>query len=134
MLLNHSIVTGDYLTYKRKYEESGQGSPICKICKSENESISHILTHCPAYHTIRERIFKEFSEICLYTQNNLNFENIKTDSKTLAQFILDPTSFNLKERVHVTDPVVQEIFKLSRDYCMAINTERLRRLHELLQK
>ena len=83
-------------------------------------TISHILSHCPAYHTIRERIFQEFSEICLYTQKNLNFENIRTDSKTLAQFILDPTSFNLKERVHVTDPVVPEIFKLSRDYCMVI--------------
>ena len=39
------FLTGDYLTYERKYEESGQDSPICKICKSENESISHILTH-----------------------------------------------------------------------------------------
>ena len=127
------FLTGDYLTYERKYQESGQGSPICKICKSENESISHILTHCPAYHTIRDRILQEFSEICLFTQNKLNFETIRTDSKTLTQFILDPTSFNLEDRVHVTDPVVPAMFKLSRDYCMAIHTERSRRLHQLLQ-
>ena len=127
------FLTGDYLTYNRKHEESGQGSPICKICKLENESIDHILSQCPAYHAIRDRIFQEFSAICLFTQNSLNFENIRTDSKTLTQFILDPTSFNLRERVHVSDPVVPALFKLSRDYCMAIHTERSRRLHQLAQ-
>ena len=127
------FLTGDYLTYERKYEESGQGSPVCRICESENESISHILSQCPAYHTIRERIFQEFSEICLFTENNLKFENIRTEPKTLTQFILDPTSFNLNERVHVSDPVVPAIFKLSRDYCMAIHNERSRRLLQLLK-
>ena len=130
--LHLKFLTGDYLTYSRKYEESGQGNPMCRICRSEYESISHILSQCPAYHTIRDKMLQEFSEICLFTQTSLNFENIRTDSKTLTQFILDPTSFNLKERVHVSDPVVPAIFKLSRDYCMAIHTERLRRLQQLV--
>ena len=27
------FLSGDYLTSERKYQESGQGNPICKICK-----------------------------------------------------------------------------------------------------
>ena len=47
------FLTGDYLTYLRKFEESGQGNPLCKSCRLENESISHILTLCPAYKNLK---------------------------------------------------------------------------------
>ena len=82
---------------------------ICRICTSENESISYILSQCPPYHMIRDRTLQEFSKIFLFTQNSLNFENIRADWNILLQFILDPTSFYLETRVHVSDPVVPEI-------------------------
>ena len=100
------FLSGDYLTYERKYLESGQGNPICKICKEENESISHIIAQCPEYRQIRNKILQEFSNICILSQNCLNFESIKTDQQILTQFILDPTSFNLKTRIHISDPLV----------------------------
>ena len=128
------FLTGDYLTYQRKCEDSGQGDPTCRICRLENESISPILTQCPAYDDIRNRILPEFSAILKLTQNCLKFENIRRDPNILTQFILDPTSFNLKGRVHVSDPVVPELFKVSRDYCMAVHTERTRRLQKLLNQ
>ena len=134
MLRPHiKVLTGDYLTYYRKYQESGKGNPTCKICGLEIESICHILTQCPAYKTIRDRILVEFQEICLVTQNNFNLEAIKTNPETLTQFLLDPTSFNLKIRVHICDPAVPALFKLSREYCNAVHLERTRRLQELLQ-
>ena len=126
------FLTGDYLTYQRRYQESGKGNPICKLCRLENESICHILTQCPAYKSTRDRILLELEEICSVIRSNFNFETIKTDPETLTQFLLDPTSFNLKTRVHISDPVVQELFKLSRDYCSAIHLERTRKLEELL--
>ena len=128
------FLSGDYLTYQRKYQESGKGNPVCRICGLENESITHILTQCPAYKLIRDRILEEFSEICTLTQNNFDFENVKTDPESLAQFLLDPTSFNLKTRVHVSDPVVPALFKLCRDFCYAVHRERIRKLNELLKK
>ena len=132
MLRPHvKFLTGDYLTYQRRYQESGKGNPICKICTLENESICHILTQCPAYQSTRDKILQEFEEICSVIQSNFNFENIKTDPETLTQFLLDPTSFNLKTRVHINDPVVPDLFKLSRDYCYAIHSERTRKLEEL---
>ena len=128
------FLTGDYLTYQRKFEESGHGDPTCRICRIEDESISHILTQCPAYNMIRDRILPEFSAILTLSKNNLQFENIGCDPITLTQFILDPTSFSLETRVHISDPVVPDLFKLSRDYCMAVHTERTRRLQELLNQ
>ena len=111
-------------------ENFGKRVP-CKICRLENESICHILTQCPAYQSTRDKILQEFEEICSVIQSNFNFENIKTDPETLTQFLLDPTSFNLKTRVHINDPVVPDLFKLSRDYCYAIHSEKNRKLEEL---
>ena len=128
------FLTGDYLTFERNFEDSGQGDPTCRICRLENESICHILILCPAYNVIRNRILPEFSAISTLTKNSLKFENIRMDPIAMTQFILDPTSFNLRTRVHISDPVVPELFRLSRDYCIAIHTERIRRLQELLNK
>ena len=125
------FLTGDYLTYERKYQESGQGDPTCRTCKQESESISHIISQCSAYNSIRDRIFLEFSEVCKFTKNSINFENLKSDESVLTQFILDPTSFNLKNRVNIGDPAVPALFKLSRDLCTAIHAERTRKLREL---
>ena len=127
------FLTGDYLTYERKYQESGQGDPTCRTCKLESESISHIISRCEAYNSIRDRIFLEFSEVCKLTKNSINFEKMKSDERVLTQFLLDPTSFNLKNRVNIGDPAVPALFKLSRDFCTAIHSERTRKLQELLR-
>ena len=42
------FLTGDYLTYERKYNQSGQGNPNCRICESESETICHIVSQCSA--------------------------------------------------------------------------------------
>ena len=128
------FLTGDYLTYKRKFEESNQGNPICRICRKESESISHILASCSEYRVQRERILKEIRELCLFSRNSLNFEEIKKNQNILTQFILDPTSFNLVTRIHISDPVVPALFKLSRDFCASIHSARMKKLRDLLNK
>ena len=55
------LLTGDYLTYKRKFDESGKGNPICRLCRTESESICHIVAICPAYNVIRNKIVEEMS-------------------------------------------------------------------------
>ena len=57
---------------------------------------------------------------------------MKSDESVLTQFLLDPTSFNLKKRVNIGDPAVPALFKLSRDFCTTIHSERTRKLRELL--
>ena len=53
------LFTGDYLTYKRKFEESNQWNPICRICRIESQSISHILAICSES---REKILEDILE------------------------------------------------------------------------
>ena len=89
------------------------------------EDISHILAICQQYSDIRNRMLPEFKALCLQAQSNIEFEEIRSQFNTLTQFILDPSSFNLKRRIHLSDPILPIIFQLSRNYCNAIHTRRI---------
>ena len=65
------------------------------------------------------------------SKNNLRISKFMNSEETLTQFILDPTSMNLKERVHVNDPIVPELFRLSRDICYSINKRRMKLLEDM---
>ena len=118
------VLSGDYLTYQVKFDQTQKGSPLCKICRLENETICHIITICPEYQDIRKRILHEFEEMCQLSAS-LKIKNltILTNPETLTQFILDPTSFNLEHRVHRDDPITKYLFKISRDLCFPIIIE-----------
>ena len=98
--------------------------------KIMSANISHILTFCSAYSDIRIRILEEFSYLCLQVKSVLDFSELMTDSETLCQFILDPSSFNLKQRVHMNDPLLGSFFRVSRDLCFAVNERRMKLLKE----
>ena len=109
------MLIGDLFTYEMKSEQSG-GSPHCRLCcEMKNETISHILTFCGAYSDVRNRILQEFSYLCTKSQSGILFSELLNDSEGLCQFILDPTSLNLKRRVNLNDPMLGSFFQLSRD-------------------
>ena len=121
----------DYFTYERKADQSG-GSPHCRSCadsftatpeKRPSENIQHILTVCTAYSDIRERILHEYAYLCL--KSGYNFNTVLCDSARLTQFVLDPTSLNLKVRISNSDPNIAAFFKLSRDFCHSAHTRRM---------
>ena len=64
-------------------------------------------------------------------KNKINFDNIRQAEETLAQFILDPTSLNLSERLSVQDPLMKDFFKLSRNFCYKIDKTRIELLNRL---
>ena len=90
------FLSGDYLTYQTKFDQTGQGNPLCKVCRTENETISHIISSCPAYEEKSSKILEELSGLCLLTKNEMNLQEIRSNPKILTQLILDPTSFNLE--------------------------------------
>ena len=96
-----------------------------------DESICHLICTCLAYDTERKKIFKQFSDLCNKTMNNLNFKGFCQNDELLCQFLLDPTSLNLPVRVSVYDPLVTEFYKLSRDLCFLIDKKRKKLLKEL---
>ena len=129
------MLAGDYLTYEVKSKQSG-GSPHCRCCPSNpsipspSETISHIIASCVTYSDIRNRIVQEYRNICSLSKSGIQFENIYSNSEQFCQFVLDPASFNLSQRVHINDPILNDLFKLSRDLCFGINSIRQRILKE----
>ena len=127
------FLTGDYLTYQKKFDQTNKGSPLCRLCDlQEGESTCHILAICPFYETKRATMLKEMKKTCSKSVY-FNFQQIldEENPETLTQFILDPTSFNLKTHMSVSDPITKDVFKLSRDICNYIHTERMKMLKEL---
>ena len=125
------MLIGDLLTYEKKSEQSG-GSPNCRLCsEGEKENICHILTFCSVYSEIRLRILSEYSYLCLNSISGVNFSEILCDNQTLCQFILDPSSINLKTRVALNDPLLDAFYQISRDLCFSINERRIKMLNDL---
>ena len=125
------IIAGNYLTYQVKSEQSG-GSATCRICDSGcPETIEHFITACKSLEPERQRIIPEFHALCKATKNKVNFEFIQNDENTLCQFIVDPTSMNLPQRVNLSDPLVSKFFTLSRDICYSLDKRRMNILRNL---
>ena len=103
-------------------------SRLCPDRKTEN--ISHILTFCSAYSDIRIRILEEYSYLCMEAKSVVDFSELMTDSEILCHFILDPSSLNLKQRIHMNEPLLGSLFRVSRDLCFAVNERRLKLLKE----
>ena len=128
------MLCGNLLTYGVKFEQSGVGSPHCRLCDSSYESVTHLVSSCPIFADIREKILIEIEEKLQDSKNCLKISTLLKSEKTLTQFILDPTSMNLDVRVHMTDPIVNDLFKLSRDLCYSINKRRMKLLQEMKEK
>ena len=128
------MLCGNLLTYGMKYEQTGQGSPRCRICEYKYESVSHILGSCPKFSEIRGKILTEFAEILQKSKNGLKLEDFSVCEKALTQLVLDPSSMNLETRVHLSDPILPELFNVSRDLCSALCKRRLNLLNEMKNK
>jgi len=92
---------------------------------------NRLICTCLAYDTERKQIFKQFSDLCNKTMNNLNVKDFCQNDELLCQFLLDPTSLNLPVRVSEYDPLVTEFYKLSRDLYFLIDKKRKKLLKEL---
>ena len=124
------FLTGNYLTYKRKAEQSG-GSAHCRICMNESESTSHIIASCMGMSDQRTKLLSELEQLCTKTRNKIDFAKILANEQVLCQFILDPSSLNLYQRVSLSDPVLNDFYRFSRQYCYIIDQTRINLLNQL---
>ena len=124
------FLSGNYLTYQVKSDQSG-GSPHCRICKSDSETSSHVIGVCEGMAGERERMFEELKQLCKMTKNNIDYNKIISDEKVLCQFILDPASLNLTNRVSLSDPIISQFYKFAREFCYLIDKTRISLLNNL---
>ena len=134
------MLAGDYLTYVVRSKHSFGGAH-CHCCTSLSptpppldEDLPHILASCAAYTDIRERFTTQYNTLCDNARSPLYFQEICNNTESFCQFILDPGSFNLPNRIHINDPILGSLFQLSRDYCYAVNSARMKILTEKLKK
>ena len=77
---------------------------------------------------------KEYETLLETSSSKVKMDNFTETKDIFTQFVLDPSSMNLDPRVHINDPVLPELFKLSRDLCFAINKTRNKSLHDLAKE
>ncbi len=46
----------DVITEEKKANRLG-GNPLCKLCRQENETVTHVILTCPAYYMMRAELF-----------------------------------------------------------------------------
>ena len=124
------FLSGNYLTYSTRATQSG-GSPACRLCTSgSEETVCHVISTCLALAQVRNKVFCDFRTLCKQTTNNLDFDAFLENEELTCQFILDPTSLNLPIRVSQNEPLLNNFFNLSRDFCYLIDKTRISLLKE----
>ena len=125
------MLAGNYLTFEVKSRQSG-GSDQCRLCANHDtgtgavESLEHLLAQCVKFNNLRQRITTTMTNICQQAEIPIDLNELS--SNDFSQFILDPSSVSLSQRVNISDPVLPQLFRISRDYCYAIDKERIANL------
>ena len=126
--LHLKFLTSDFLTNERKSLDQPNLSPACVLCHGSVESIEHVLVVCRATKEVRDRLLPDLLNIVFKVQPSCSILRLPTNNSILAQFILDCTSLNLPDsfRIPAHNPGISAVFKISRDWTFAINSERSR--------
>ena len=98
---------------------------------NESESTSHIIASCMGMSDQRTKLLSELEQLCTKTRNKIDFAKILANEQVLCQFILDPSSLNLYQRVSLSDPVINDFYRFSRQYCYIIDQTRINLLNQL---
>ena len=92
------LLLGDFASYEvlGRQQQSDQSS---MLCRDETDSTQHILTECPATSDNRECFLPELLKSLSVFSPDYGLLNTPILKNTLTQFLLDPTSMNLTNRV-----------------------------------
>ena len=62
----------------------------------------------------------EYKVLCLQSKTRLDFEAVTCDATLLTPFILDTSTFNLENKVNVSDLSLHSLFQLARAVGVAV--------------
>ena len=64
------------LTYGVKFEQSGVGSPHCRLCDLPFDPVTHLVSTCSTFNDVREQILIEIDEKLKASKNCLRLSNV----------------------------------------------------------
>ena len=123
------MLSGIYYTYSLKARYKG-GSNKCPFCTDQKtEDIKHILL---AHQSVKmKRILCEIQLLCDSSVSLENFTLNQENEDTQTQFLIDPTSMSLEQRISFEDPLLENMIRKCRDYIFVAHIERKQRIHDL---
>ena len=77
---------------------------------AEVETLEHLISKCQGLADIRDRKISSMNTICQEARLKINLYSYS--SQELTQFVPDPSSLNLKQRVCITHPILPKLFEL----------------------
>ena len=131
--LHLKFLTSDFLTNERKAIDNPTLSPDCTLCNAPTDSIEHVMLSCLSTSEVRGRLFEELMKEVAKVQPSCSILQFHPPASVLTQFVLDCTSLNLPDsiRIPMHNPGISAIFRISRDWCYAVSSERSRLLRKL---
>jgi hypothetical protein len=133
--LHLKFLTCDFLTNERLSIDQPTISPACRLCNAPTDSIEHVMVSCLATSEVRSRLIPEIMNAVAQIQPMCQLLKYHPPPNILTQFILDCTSFNLPDsiRIPMHNPGISAIYKISRDWCFSVSSERSRLLKNLAE-
>ena len=97
--------------------------PNCRLCQLEVEDIRHVVTRCPAFHSIRTLTINQLMNLVIDNSNIdvLNSHFIEWES--FRRIIICPD--NIRHMVPELSTVINSVEELSRDFFYKTHTKRL---------
>ena len=123
------MLSGIYYTYSLKAKYKG-GSNKCPFCTDQKtEDIKHILL---THQSVKmKRILCEIQLLCDSSVSIRNFVLNQQNEDTQTQFLIDPTSISLEQRISFEDPLLEDMIRKCRDYTFVTHIEKKQRIHDL---
>ena len=133
--LHLKFLTSDFLTNERKSLDQPNLSPVCVLCNDPVESIEHVMMVCRATKEVRDRLLPDLLNTVLMVQPASAILLPNPSTSILTQFVLDCCSLNLPDayRIPAHNPDISAIYKISRDWAFAINSDRSRLIKSTVQ-
>ena len=117
--------------------DSSTSSLACILCNSASipDSTEHVLMSCHTLSEVRSRMLPELMNTVYQVQPMSEILSGDVSLFVMTQFILDCSSPNLpcNVRIPAHNPRISEVYRVARDWCFAIASERFRLLRQLRQ-